>query len=285
MGLQAGILVGVDLLPGVDPHFARDGLRDLRDQLGRAAIGVRTWESLLAAQNKYLSEIEKAEAMMQRWFAEDTWLDHLHSARYWHIRELRADSPQPWPLLVKEVEWQQAWLDRLKDQLDALIKEDSQADPVAARAVLDTNVHLHFKPFTDIDWCGVLGQEKVRIIVPLAVLRELDDKKNMARRPTGDRAGARLKAMRQRLAGRGAGPAQIRDNVTLEVLLDRRGHQPHLNTDEEILDRTEALTSRKGGPVRLVTGDLSMQLRAEARGLTVVELPDEERLLAPPADH
>ncbi len=285
MWLQAGILVGVDLLPGVDPHSVRDGLRDLRNRLGSAATGVPTVASLLAAQNNYLSEVEMAETMMQRWFAGDTWLDHLHSARYWHIRELRAGSPRPWPLLAKEVEWQQAWLDRLTDQLDALIKEDSQADPVAARAVLDTNAHLHFKPFTDIDWCGVLGQEKVRIIVPLAVLRELDDKKNMARRPTGDRAGARLKAMRQRLAGRGAGPAQIRDNVTLEVLLDRRGHQPHLNTDEEILDRTEALTSRKGGPVRLVTGDLSMQLRAEARGLTVVELPDEERLLAPPADH
>jgi len=275
----------VDLLPGVDPHSARDGLRDLRDRLGRAAIGVPTGASLRAAQNNYLSEVERAETMMQPWFAGDTWLDHLHSARYWHIRELRDDSLRPWPLLAKEVEWQQAWLGRLTDQLDALIKEDAQADPVAARAVLDTNVHLHFKPFTDLDWCGVLGQEKVRIIVPLAVLRELDDKNNMARRPTGDRAGARLKAMRQLLAGRGAGPAQIRDNVTLEVLLDRRGHQPHLNTDEEILDRTEALTSRKGGPVRLVTGDLSMQLRAEARGLTVVELPDEARLLAPPADH
>ena len=40
----------------------------------------------------------------------------------------------------------------------------------------------------------------------------------------------------------------------------------------------QRLADRRGGPVLLVTGDLSMQLRAEARGLTVVELPDDLRL-------
>ena len=62
------------------------------------------------------------------------------------------------------------------------------------------------------------------------------------------------------------------------MLLDPPHHQQQPNTDEEVMSVAERLTERRGGPVLLVTGDLSMQLRAEARSLKVVELPDELRL-------
>ncbi len=282
VSVDYAILVDVELLPGVDATAVRDNLSQLRDELGNAVIGVSTAESLMAAVKNYLQKVELVESTMQHYFVGDAWLDQLHSPRYWHIRELRADSLRPWPLLTMEVKRQQARLERVIGELDALIEEDARADPVAARAVIDTNVHLHFKPFTDIGWCDILEQEKVRILVLVAVLRELDGKKNAAKKPTGDRAAARLKTMRRLLAGHGAGPVEVGHGVTLEVLLDRRGHRPQFNTDEEILDRTEELVARKGGPVRLVTGDLSMQLRAEARGLTAVALPDELRLEPPP---
>ena len=80
------------------------------------------------------------------------------------------------------------------------------------------------------------------------------------------------------MAGRGRGPAELRQGVSLEVVLDPPGHVPSPNTDEEVMIVAQRLADRRGGPVLLVTGDLSMQLRAEARGLTVVELPDDLRL-------
>lgn len=55
-------------------------------------------------------------------------------------------------------------------------------------------------------------------------------------------------------------------------------HQRQPNTDEEVISVAERLTERRGGPVLLVTGDLSMQLRAEAHGPKAVELPDGLRL-------
>ena len=56
--------------------------------------------------------------------------------------------------------------------LDALIREDAAADTTAARAVLDTNVYLHFRPIGEIDWLAQLGQPAVRLLLPIAVLGE-----------------------------------------------------------------------------------------------------------------
>jgi predicted ribonuclease YlaK len=79
--------------------------------------------------------------------------------------------------------------------------------------------------------------------------------------------------------GRVRGPA---DELRIEARVDQDQiaafgrRQP--KTDEEIIALAQRLVNGRGGPVLLVTGDFSMQLRAEARGLTVVELSDGLRL-------
>jgi predicted ribonuclease YlaK len=47
------------------------------------------------------------------------------------------------------------------------------------------------------------------------------------------------------------------------------------NPDEELRSRCMLLQRATGRPVTLVTGDLGMQLRADARGLRHAEMPDK----------
>jgi hypothetical protein len=269
----------MELLPGAAPEQARAAIQQLKIELGNRRGG--GWgQSAVIARDEYLRAIESAELRLRSFFVGEWWLHQLQTERYWHIRELTESSARPFPLIGDEVEWQLAWCDRILAELDALIREDAAADTTAARAVLDTNVYLHFRPIGEIDWLAQLGQPAVRLLLPIAVLGELDNQKNGGRARLRARAAKRLASFRGLLAGRGRGrgPADLRQGVSLEVVLDPPGHVPCPNTDEEVMIVAQRLADRRGGPVLLVTGDLSMQLRAEARGLTVVELPDDLRL-------
>jgi hypothetical protein len=54
--------------------------------------------------------------------------------------------------------------------------------------------------------------------------------------------------------------------------------RPALPPDVEILDTCEALAAFAGeNPVFLVTGDLGMTVRAQARGVALKQMPDEHR--------
>ena len=68
-----------------------------------------------------------------------------------------------------------------------------------------------------------------------------------------------------------------RGEVTIEVLLDPPGHL-RLPINDEIVARTGALEILAGRPVRLVTGDTGMAIRARAAGLRVtkLELPKKD---------
>ena len=46
--------------------------------------------------------------------------------------------------------------------------------------VLDTNIYLHYKLFTERDWKTLLGSEDLTLIVPPTVIKELDEKKYTA---------------------------------------------------------------------------------------------------------
>jgi rRNA-processing protein FCF1 len=268
----------MELRPGASPDQVLAVMRQFHIDLGNRRGGSPGPMPVTSARDGYLRVIETAEVQLRNCFAGDSWLRQIHSERYWDIRALTESSARPFPLIGSEVETQLAWCERVIAELGVLIKEDAAADLTAARAVLDANVYLHFIPFTDIDWRSELGQATVRLIVPMVVLGELDNQKNAGREKLKPRAAKRLALMRKLLAGHERGPVKVRPGVNLEVLIDPPGHVRQPNTDDEIIAVAQRLVNRRGGPVLLVTGDYSMQLRAEARGLTVVELSDALRL-------
>lgn len=260
---------------------------ELRDGLaaGTAAISVRDLEGRfvnlsggggdsLALRDRYLAEVETAERQLTNLFPTREWEGRLHSARFWHIRDLDDDSPRPFPVIADEARAIVEWLMGVKEWLDALEVEEAKADPQAFRLVLDTNAIMQAKPLKDCDWPRELGDSAVRLMVPLMVVIELDNLKSSASEKKRNRARRCLSEMRELLRDEGRGPVRVREGVTLEVQVTSRGHVRHPNNDEEILLNAEALSHRPGGMFALATADQSMQLRAEARGMRVVALPE-----------
>ncbi len=69
--------------------------------------------------------------------------------------------------------------------------------------------------------------------------------------------------------------ATFADGTTLEVFLDDPGHERKANPDEELLSSATVMRRVIGRPVRIVTGDLGMQLRADALGLGHADMPEK----------
>ena len=146
----------------------------------------------------------------------------------------------------------------------------------------DTNVFLHRRQLREIDWCSLAGSPRVRIVVCVQVLRELDAKKYDAR--LGDRATGAINQIRV------GSSSEIRPGVTVEVdttvwadtavsAADSR------SGDERIVADVVAFANRNREVVtRLATGDYSMELLAQAKKLSIQALPEDTRLQLPEDD-
>jgi rRNA maturation endonuclease Nob1 len=229
------------------------------------------------ARDAYVLAVERTEAQFLSLFWDPTWVSRLHSEEYWRIREITGSTYRPSPLVHAEVERVLVWIEEEARTLEWLAMEEKITDPDAMRAVLDTNVFLHYLPLTDVPWPEVLGSTRVRIVVPIRVISELDEHKNRGGK-RGDRAGKRLKMLQSLTVGKGRSPLDVRANTTLQILLHPPNHMALPQADAEILMRASYLAGLPGGQVCLVTGDLSMQMRAESSGLKVLQLGDEYRL-------
>lgn len=150
--------------------------------------------------------------------------------------------------------------------------------------VPDTNVYLHQNNYFDeIDWQKVAkSSEDVRIFIPIAVMREIDKGKRAPGNKTvsfknkeAARDRARLASKRIRMSF--ASPDSIQElapGVTMELLMDPRGHRAIDDPDSEIIDRALALQTLAGRPVSIVTADGNMQFGAHVAGLGAILLED-----------
>jgi hypothetical protein len=263
----------VQIRPGADVEQFHAVLGRLVDELGNVPGGATTGVQL---RDAYLKWVENAESHLSQYAADDSHLKLLHTDRYWRIRELTAESVRPAPLVLAEVGTQQLRLGAQLDQLAAGSAATVPASPSEVVAVLDTNGHLHFTSFDQIDWPTVVGRPDVLLAVPLVVLEELDHRKNKGG-VLGTRADQVIKRLEQLLDPGGA-PAAVRDHVRIALLRDVDGLARTGNNDDDILNRVQAHLDAGGRPVVIVSGDCNMRLRARGRQMIAVELPDEHRL-------
>lgn len=148
--------------------------------------------------------------------------------------------------------------------------------------VLDTNVYLeHENKLEDLDIAELVdaGDQPVNLLVPIAVIDELDRAKRGNNR---FRAAYSLSHLIRAVDERGgvlrdANPApgpdqQARGQVTAEIVLVPRGHRRLPDPDDEIADRALDIQLRSGAEVTMVTYDIGMSRRATDAGLAVVVL-------------
>jgi predicted ribonuclease YlaK len=113
------------------------------------------------------------------------------------------------------------------------------------------------------------------LIIPLRVVEEFDVLKYDRRRQ--DRAERARRILRQIEAcvGHAGAPSELRDGITIEVLIEPApGYRP-TDADEEILEVCRELQQYEGRRVILVTADTALGLRGEAQNVGVVRMPSQ----------
>ena len=123
--------------------------------------------------------------------------------------------------------------------------------------VLDTNVLLHYQPPDKVNWQEVVKESQIRLVLPLRVIEELDEKKYLAREQLADRARRLLSQLW----------SLLKDNAGAPVMLN-------LCRDLQSVKQL----------VVLVTGDTGMSLRAASYGICVVSMPERYRRIRRPSN-
>jgi hypothetical protein len=261
-------LVRMRLSDGVDPRHAAN---TLRAQIGRAGeISARP--EFQAMQGRYLQWVEGCEVQLPYLTADLEALRMFDTPRSRMIRELTPAAVRPWPLIESEVKLQVSILERMLADLEARL--DRAARAPGDIVVLDTNLLLHYLPVAELPWTAVAGSEQVRLVLPLRVIEELDQKKYSARGALAGRARRLLPQLHSQL-GSGGSAARITDGVSLEVLVDQGHRYRPADADEEILDVCRELAQFGSAGVSVASGDTAMLIRAEAFGISTVELDEK----------
>ncbi|HEY7223052.1 MAG TPA: PIN domain-containing protein [Micromonosporaceae bacterium] len=158
----------------------------------------------------------------------------------------------------------------------------------------DTNFYMeHQDRFDEIDFRAllhghtpeVLIRGHIRLLIPLAVIDELDAQKR--RNEARQRARARCTlAIIDGLFPKPDAQAdlwptkdkqRIGDPITAELLFDPPNHVRLPRTDEEIIDRLIATEPVAGRDIYLITYDTNMSMRARRAGVHVVKLVEPEK--------
>ncbi|GHE76343.1 MULTISPECIES: PIN domain-containing protein [Streptomyces] len=199
-------------------------------------------------------------------------------------------------LITLELEERVADLD---EAIDTLQHRLSRWDRAGVFVVADSSVYMqHETKLLEWDFqklCNV-REEPVHLLVPMVIVDELDNLKQIKDRDKRWRAGYTLAVFEKHLQpGLDSGVIKDADYtpletgeipsgaVSVEILYDPPGHARLPINDDEIVDRSVAAQLLSGRPVRLLTYDTGQAMRARAAGLTVVKLrPPVETEPEPP---
>jgi hypothetical protein len=201
--------------------------------------------------NAYLEWAQTAELHMRELFTDTDLADAVFADRYWHIAGLHVGSPYGVRVVNQEVDHQDA---RLAEAVETLKQWQELGERPGALLALDTNAFLQFRPYYEIPWTALAGMGRVRLILTMPVLDEIEAKKQGS--------NARLKKRARRILPRldkafGDGGRVFFDvekdgtpmpGVTLEILRDPPGHRRSTtDMDAEFLDRCEFLQGAAAG--------------------------------------
>ena len=152
---------------------------------------------------------------------------------------------------------------------------------------IDTNIYLSLQIFTDIDWVRMTEADAVRLVVPVVVTKELDERKNTDSNSTiRERAHTTIKKMESLIRQK---QKKIRENVEIEF--DSSLPPPDLYKEHELDStwRDDRLIAailhysqrHQDADVLLLTEDLALLIRASRYDINVVSLPEESEYRLP----
>lgn len=143
------------------------------------------------------------------------------------------------------------------------------------RFVLDTQIYIHYKLFTDCDWKSLLESDELKLLIIPTVLREIDEMKFDPREHKKKRAREINAKFREILRDK-----PLPNGVIAEFAIPLSGVEYNANglkesiSDDKII--AEILALKKQGntdELCLITDDLGMELKAKAYGIKVLSPP------------
>lgn len=263
----------IEIKSGIQVDSTLQQFREIRQSLTNSATPV-TWQH---GQDYLLKAVETMDALLGHSFVDGHWHEKLYSNGYWAIRDLNDGDVRPLPLLWAEAGRLVRWLDEVERELKRIAEQDEWDKEAIPRLLFDTSALVREGSFDTFDWSGIAkdSQGRVRLIIPILVVRELDDLKNFGK---SDKARPRLRKIFRLLEDNGRGPTQVSEGTTIELLMDPPGHLRLTSNDQEIVRRASYISGRSGGPVTIVSGDYTMLATAQADGIAVIMTPEELKI-------
>jgi hypothetical protein len=174
----------------VQPDHALEVLNDRINALDGLPLDARSPDAVMQPRDQYLTWVEETEIKLAELTHDRTVIEQLHTARFWEIRRLVPSDARPIPLIDGERRAQRDALQGMRENLEMHVGRARSAP--GHITILDTNTLLHYQLPDSINWPEVVGHDKVRIVIPLRVVEELDAKKYSESQKLRDRARALL---------------------------------------------------------------------------------------------
>jgi hypothetical protein len=280
----------VELKQPGDLQLAIDTLSTLSRELGRLISPTTSTSG--QARGEWLRWWATADQRLRLAFADDDLTVPLYRSTAAiraaeppaSVRANAADFAHEMDLVLRERE---IWVQRFNTAEAGVRLVQKFVNRAGRVAVLDTSAFHEGGDFWSADWAAITKADPphasvaglpIRLIVPLLVIDELDAQK---RHPNGDvRKSARsilreLRKLPRVSTDPVADVLQLDNRVTLEILLDERGHVRLGDNDAEIIDRAVYIQHLflPQRSVILITADLSMEFRAIGLGLGAQLVP------------
>lgn len=261
-----------------DAQTAASGLRQIADSASNStgAAGRPSAREMLIG---YLAWTEVAQVALANFVGSEQAADLIQTQGYWALRTASQDSPHLGGLVQEEIRGRVRVFNNMASTLDR--ERGRWAEEGATIIVPDTNIFLQEgKPFEAIDWPQVAGSQiPVRLALPMVVIHELDRLKRYGNNTTKSMARQALRWMTKHLPmdlnAKSEPLSASQPMTTVEVDVEDGGPKPE-DADGAIIRFTKRLDVISGPlTTRLVTYDLSMQLRARALGVRAIQIPDD----------
>lgn len=151
---------------------------------------------------------------------------------------------------------------------------------------LDTNIFLHYQPFTQINWLELVKAESVTIVITPVIIRELNKQKDSQGNPKKrKRAAETIKKLFE--LSESDNPSQIADGIEIyledrEPSFDFAKYQLNFDIQDDHLIAS-ILSNKLENPAQnivLITSDLGLQLNLKARriGVDTLTMPEKFKI-------
>ena len=150
---------------------------------------------------------------------------------------------------------------------------------------VDSNLFLQCRPLKELDWDSLVGRDEVTLLVPSAVLAELDKHKSDGNNRRAQKARGAIQFLNSILEAPDD-TVVIRETPVKIIAKFAPGVSGDVNTsnDDSILFEVDQMTRTHGNQVvGLVTDDTNLKVKAKRKGLRFLPIPDNW-LLAPEPD-